>query len=160
MKTKNSYPIDSLSTSSSIFIFFPEGAVGYLCLALSASHYFLDFGQAVGFHPFLQAILFYIITILGFQLPIDTRALGDALRGILWCSFFFKKLDWVHVSFVFGILICVPWNKKNIFPNSFFRDVFGQCQSDYETVSAVHFILPQFGTSQGQALQSLCWRFL
>jgi len=116
--------------------------------------------KLLDFIPFLQAILFYIIAISGFYLPIDTRALGDALTGILWCSFFFKKLDWVHVSFVFGILICVPWNKKNIFPNSFFRDVFGQCQSDYETVSAVHFILPQFGTSQGQALQSLCWRFL
>ena len=49
-KTTNSYPIEILSTSSSILVFYPEDAAGYLCLALSASHPFLDFGEAVGFH--------------------------------------------------------------------------------------------------------------
>ena len=31
------------------------GAAGHLCLALSASHLFLDFGEAVGFHPFFAS---------------------------------------------------------------------------------------------------------
>ena len=68
----------SLSTLSSIHVFYPGGAARHLCLALSASHSFLDFGEAVEFYPFLLAILFYIIAISRFQLFIDTRALGDA----------------------------------------------------------------------------------
>jgi len=51
-KTKNLHPTETLSTSSSIFVFYPRGVVGHLCLTLSASHCFLDFGEAVGFHPF------------------------------------------------------------------------------------------------------------
>jgi len=31
------------------------GAAGHLCLALSASHSFLNFGDAVEFHPFLAS---------------------------------------------------------------------------------------------------------
>ena len=54
-KTKNSYPTETLSTSSSILVFYPEGDAGYLCLALSASHVFLDFGETVGFHPFFAS---------------------------------------------------------------------------------------------------------
>ena len=65
-KTKNSYPTETLSISSSILIFYPRGAARHLCLALSASHPFLNFGEAVGFHSFSLAISFYIIAILGF----------------------------------------------------------------------------------------------
>ena len=52
---KNSYPTETLSTSSSILVFYPEGAARYLCLALSASHPFLDYEEAVGFHPFFAS---------------------------------------------------------------------------------------------------------
>jgi len=51
-KTRNSHPIETLSTSSSILIFYPGGAARHLCPALSASHPFLNFGEAVGFYPF------------------------------------------------------------------------------------------------------------
>ena len=63
---KNSYPTETLSTSSSILVFYPEGAAVHLCLALSASHLFLDFEEAVGFHHFSLAISFYIIAISEF----------------------------------------------------------------------------------------------
>ena len=33
----------------------PGGAAGHLCLALSASHPFLHFGEAVGFHTFFAS---------------------------------------------------------------------------------------------------------
>ena len=32
----------------------PGGAAGHLCLALSASHPFLNFEEPVGFHPFFR----------------------------------------------------------------------------------------------------------
>ena len=54
-RQKNSYTTETLSTSSSIFVFYPRGVVGHLCLTLSASHCFLDFGEAVGFHPFFAS---------------------------------------------------------------------------------------------------------
>ena len=63
---KNFHPTETLSTSSSILVFYPGGAAGHLCLALSASHPFLDFGEFVGFHPFSLAISFYIIAISKF----------------------------------------------------------------------------------------------
>ena len=80
-RQKKPHPTETLSTSSSILVFYPEGDAGHLCLALSASHAFLNFGEAVGFHPFSLAISFYIIVISGFQLSMDTRALGDALTN-------------------------------------------------------------------------------
>jgi len=66
IKTKKPHPTENLSTSYSILVFYPEGAAGHLCLALSASHPFLDFGEAVGFHPFSLTISFYIIAISEF----------------------------------------------------------------------------------------------
>ena len=54
-KTKNSYPTETLSTSSSILVFYPEGVAGHLCLVLSANHSFLDFGGAFGFRPFFAS---------------------------------------------------------------------------------------------------------
>ena len=74
-RQKNLHPTETLSTSSSIFVFYPEGAVGHLCLALSASHFFLDFGEAVGFHPFFVS---YFVLHNRF---IDTRVFRDALRA-------------------------------------------------------------------------------
>ena len=65
-KKKYSYPTETLSTSSSILVFYPEGAARHLCLAMSASHPFLDFGETVGFRPFSLAISIYIIAISGF----------------------------------------------------------------------------------------------
>jgi len=47
-KIKNPYPTKTLSTSSSILVFYAEGVASHLCLALSASHSFLDFGETVG----------------------------------------------------------------------------------------------------------------
>ena len=46
---------ETLSASSSILVFYPRGAAGHLCLVLSASHSFLDFGEAVGFHHFFAS---------------------------------------------------------------------------------------------------------
>jgi len=46
---------ETLSASSSILVFYLGGAAGHLCLVLSASHSFLDFGEAVGFHPFFAS---------------------------------------------------------------------------------------------------------
>jgi len=52
------------SNRNSIYLIFysrflSRGAAGHLCRALSASHSFLDFGKAVGFHPFF-AIYFIL----------------------------------------------------------------------------------------------------
>ena len=52
---KSLYLTETLSTSSSILVFYPEGVARHLCLALSASHSFLDFGEAVGFYPFFAS---------------------------------------------------------------------------------------------------------
>ena len=52
---KKSHPTETLSTSSSILIFYPGGAAGHLWLALSASHPFLDFEEVVGFHPLFSS---------------------------------------------------------------------------------------------------------
>ena len=54
-KTKNIDPTETPSTSSSILVFYPRGVAMHLCLALSASHSFLDFEEAVGFHPFFAS---------------------------------------------------------------------------------------------------------
>ena len=78
---KNSYLTETLSTSSSILVFYPEGVAGHLCLALSASHPFLDFEETVEFYLFSLAISFYIIAILEFYLFINIRTLGDALTS-------------------------------------------------------------------------------
>ena len=59
-KKYNSHPTETLSTSSSILVFYPEGAARHLYLVLSASNSFLDFGKAIGFYPFSLAISFYI----------------------------------------------------------------------------------------------------
>jgi hypothetical protein len=40
---------------NSIILFYLGGAAGHLCLALSASHPFLNFGEVVGFHPFFAS---------------------------------------------------------------------------------------------------------
>ena len=60
---KNPHPTETLSISSSILVLYPGGAAGHLCLALSVSYSFLNFGEAVGFHPFSLTISFYIISI-------------------------------------------------------------------------------------------------
>ena len=49
--TKSLFPTETLSASSSILVFCPEGAARHLCLSLNASHSFLNFGETVGFHP-------------------------------------------------------------------------------------------------------------
>jgi len=54
-KTKNLYPIEILSASFSILVFYLRGAAGHLCLALSASYSFLDFREALEFHPFFTS---------------------------------------------------------------------------------------------------------
>ena len=59
---RKSHPIETLSISSSILVFYPGGVAGHL----SASHPFLNFEEAVGFYPFSLAILFYIISISEF----------------------------------------------------------------------------------------------
>ena len=51
--------------SPTYLVFYPGGAARHICLALSASHPLLDFGEAVGFHSFL-AISFYVIAISRF----------------------------------------------------------------------------------------------
>ena len=54
-KTKNPHPTEILSTSSSILVFYPGSAARHLCLALSASHFFLDFAKTIGFHHFFAS---------------------------------------------------------------------------------------------------------
>jgi len=64
--TKSLFPTETLSASSFILVFYPEGAAGHICLSLNTSHSFLNFGETVGFHPFSLAISFYIIAISEF----------------------------------------------------------------------------------------------
>ena len=56
----------SFNKNSIYLVFYSGSAARHLCLALSTSHPFLDFGEAVGFHSFLPAISFYIIDISEF----------------------------------------------------------------------------------------------
>ena len=46
---------ETLSTLSSILVFYPGCAARHLCLALNASHPFLDFGETIGFNFFFAS---------------------------------------------------------------------------------------------------------
>ena len=83
-KEKKSHPTEILSTSSSILVFYPGNAAGHLCLTLSASHFFLYFGEAVEFHSFFASYFVlhnsYIKSLAIHRYNIDIRALEDALK--------------------------------------------------------------------------------